>query len=321
MTTTTTRDTSSQSDVRQLKREADGSFKRPDSAFRNTIQKGGDFEPEKDRYHLYVAYSCPWATRTIIMRKLKGLENIIGITAVSPRTSKEGWAFAPADDFPGTETDPVYGAQHISELYLKADPNYSGRFTVPVLWDKKHNTIVNNESAEIIRIFNSSFDELLPASYQTNFYPAELQGEIDTLNEWVYPGINNGVYRAGFATSQSAYETAVREVFSALDRVEGILQGKDFLVGGRLTEADIRLFVTVIRFDPVYVGHYKCNLRTIRADYPAINKWMKQLYWTNSAFKDSTDFDHIKTHYYWSQIMVNPTQIVPLGPVPAIEAL
>ncbi|KAF5311020.1 hypothetical protein D9619_007902 [Psilocybe cf. subviscida] len=318
----TTKDTAAQSDIQKMKTEPDGTFKRLDSTFRDTIEKGGQFEPEKDRYHLYVSYACPWATRALIVRKLKGLEDLIGVTVVSPHMGSNGWPFAPVDEFPGTDKDPLYGSQHVRDLYLKVQPDYSGRFTVPVLWDKKLHTIVNNESSEIIRIFNTAFNEFIPKDkVALNYYPEELRAEIDSLNEWIYPNINNGVYRSGFATTQAAYEKAVTEVFDALDKVEKILDGKDYLVGGKLTEADVRLWVTIIRFDPVYVGHFKCNFRTIRSGYPAIHRWMKNLYWNNPAFKESTNFEHIKTHYYWSHNMINPTRIVPEGPVPNIEPL
>lgn len=233
-----------------------------------------------------------------------------------------GWPFAQVDEFPGAEKDPLYQSEHIKDLYFKADPNYDGRFTVPVLWDKNTHTIVNNESSEIIRMFNSAFNDFLsPEKAALDFYPENLRKEIDALNDWIYPNINNGVYRSGFATSQAAYEKAVVEVFEGLDKVEKLLNGKDYLVGDKLTEADIRLWVTIIRFDPVYVGHFKCNIRTIRNGYPNIHVWVRKLYWNNPAFKDSTNFDHIKTHYYWSQTVVNPTRVVPVGPIPFILPL
>jgi len=317
-----TRDTSSQSDITKMKPEPDGSFKRAPSSFRDVIAKGSKFEPEIDRYHLYVSYACPWATRTLIVRKLKGLENIISVTVVSPHMGALGWPFASVDKFPGADVDPLYNSEHIRDLYLKALPDYAGRFTVPVLWDKKLQTIVNNESSEIIRIFNTAFNDTLPADKAAvDIYPSELRAEIDELNEWIYPTINNGVYRSGFATTQEAYQKAVTELFDSLDKVEKILSGKDYLVGGKLTEADVRLWVTIIRFDPVYVGHFKCNIRDIRHGYPAINQWLKKLYWNSDAFKTSTNFDHIKTHYYWSHPSINPTRIVPVGPFPNIEPL
>ncbi|TEB34306.1 glutathione S-transferase [Coprinellus micaceus] len=317
-----TRDVSAQSNIHVMKTEPDGSFKRQASSFRDVIERGGRYEPESDRYHLYVSYACPWATRTLIARKLKGLEEFIPVTVVSPRMGAHGWPFASADSFPGADADPLYGSEHVKDLYIKADPNYGGRFTVPVLWDKKNATIVNNESSEILRIFNTAFNHLLPADKAAlDLYPEELRGEIDSLNEWIYPDINNGVYRAGFAQSQAAYETAVHEVFDALDKVEKLLAGKDYLVGDRLTEADIRLWVTIVRFDPVYVGHFKCNFRTIRDGYPAIDLWLRKLYWNSDAFKSSTNFDHIKTHYYWSHSQINPTRVVPVGPIPVIRPL
>lgn len=317
------RDTTHQSDIGKMKLENDGSFKRAPSAFRNWIySKDGQFPAERDRYHLYVSYACPWATRTLITRKLKGLEDVIPVTVVSPRMGENGWPFASADPFPGADADPLYNSNYVKDLYFKADPNYGGRFTVPVLWDEKQNTVVNNESSEIIRMLNSAFNDILPPEKAAvDIYPEELQKQIDEVNSWVYDTVNNGVYKAGFAGSQDAYETAVYPLFESLDRLEKMLTGKDYLVGERLTEADIRLFVTVIRFDPVYFSHFKCNLRDIRHGYPAINRWMKKLYWTNEAFRSSTNFQHIKVHYYWSQTKVNPTRVVPVGPVPDIEAL
>jgi len=305
-----------------MKTEPDGSFKRLAASFRNQIEKGGRFEAEKDRYHLYVSYACPWATRVLIVRKLKGLEDILPVTVVSPHMGEHGWPFASVDQFPDADVDPLYNSKHVKDLYLKADPDYNGRFTVPVLWDKKNHTIVNNESSEIIRIFNTAFNDLIPEEKAAlHFYPAEHREEIDALNEWVYDTVNNGVYKSGFATSQKAYEAAVVPLFRSLDRLEELLTGKDYLFGNKLTEADIRLWVTIIRFDPVYVGHFKCNIRTIRNGYPAIHAWMKKLYWNNDAFKSSTKFDHIKTHYYWSHPTINPTRIVPVGPEPHIEPL
>ncbi|KAJ6584347.1 glutathione S-transferase [Mycena capillaripes] len=318
----TARDTTDLSDVSKMKRETDGSFKRVVSTFRSFIEKGGQFAPEKDRYHLYVSYGCPWATRTLIVRKLKGLEEIIPITVVSPRIGSNGWPFGNIDEFPGAEPDPLFKSSYIKELYFRAEPEYASRFTVPVLWDKKLNTIVNNESSEIIRMFNSGFNDILPADKaDPDLYPAQYRTEIDALNDWVYSDINNGVYGAGFATQQAAYETAVVALFAALDKIEEILTGKDYLVGGQLTEADVRLFVTIIRFDTAYVGAFKCNIRTIRDGYPAIHSWLRKLYWNIPAFKDSTFFDHIKTGYYGAQPSINPTGIVPVGPLPHILPL
>ncbi|KAG7095437.1 hypothetical protein E1B28_006186 [Marasmius oreades] len=257
------------------------------------------------------------------MRNLKGLQDFIPVTVASSLKGPLGWAFAKVDsELPGTEVDPLYDSERVRDLYLRADPNYTGRYTVPVLWDKKTQTIVNNESSEIIRIFNTAFDDLLPEEYaKIDLYPKGLQTEIDQMNEWMYSDINNGVYRTGFAGSQETYEKAVKTLFDALDRAEGILQEeKEYLVGNRLTEADIRLWVTVIRHDPAYHGNFKCNIKDIRSGYPAINRWMKELYWNNEAFRSSIDWHHIKAGYY-SLIEVNPTRIYPLGPIPDIEPL
>ncbi|KAF8438129.1 glutathione S-transferase [Boletus edulis BED1] len=319
---TSTRDTSLQSDIGKMKLEPDGSFNRLPSSFRNWIQKDGQFTAERDRYHLYVSLACPWATRTLITRKLKGLEDIIPVTVVSPHMGEFGWPFASVDPFPGANPDPLYNAQHIRDLYLKVNPHYDAKFTVPVLWDKKLHTIVNNESSEIIRIFNTAFNDLIPPDKASiDIYPEQHRKEIDAINEWVYDTVNNGVYKAGFAGAQEPYEKAVYAIFESLDRLEKMLTGKDYLVGDTLTEADIRLFVTIVRFDPVYVGHFKCNLRTIRNGYPALHTWLRKLYWNNDAFRSSTDFEHIKVHYYWSQTKVNPTRIVAVGPTPDIEPL
>jgi len=317
----TTRDVRDQSDVAKIKRNPDGSFTRAPSTFRNTIEKGGVHEPEKDRYHLYVSYGCPWAHRTLITRKLKGLEDFVSLTVVSPRMDEDGWAFANVDPFPGAEDDPFHDSKHLKDVYLRVQPDYEGRFTVPLLWDKKLEQIVNNESSEIIRIFNSAFNGLLPADKAAiDIYPEALRPEIDGINEWVYDKLNNGVYKSVFATTQEAYEKAVIPVFEALDRIEKLLEGKDYLVGGALSEADIRLYVSVVRFDVAYYGLFKCNFRTIRDGYPAINLWLRKLYWNRPEFKDTTNFVHIKTGYYWS-IKANPTKVVPLGPIPNILPL
>ncbi|KAI0078572.1 glutathione S-transferase [Panus rudis PR-1116 ss-1] len=318
----TTRDVSHYTDIAKFKTEADGSFKRPQSKFRNFIKKGGEFPPEKGRYHLYVSYACPWATRTLIVRQLKGLEDFIDVSYVSPRMGNDGWPFGDTDEFPGATTDPLYGSKHVKDLYLKANPDYEGRFTVPVLWDKKAHTVVNNESSEIIRMLNTEFNDQLPADKAAlDLYPEKYRAEIDDINDWVYDTVNNGVYKSGFASTQKAYEAAVNPLFESLDRLEKILQGKDYLVGDTLTEADVRLFVTIIRFDPVYVGHFKCNIRTIRDGYPAIHSWLRKLYWNIPAFKDTCNFDHIKVHYYWSHPMINPYRVVPVGPIPNILPL
>ncbi|KAF8591298.1 glutathione S-transferase [Ramaria rubella] len=316
------RDTTLQSDIGKATVDKDGSFKRLDAAFRNHVKKGAEFAPEKGRYHLYVSYACPWAHRALITRELKGLQDIISTSVVSPRMGSHGFPFNSADEFPGATTDPVNNAQHIKDLYLKVDPDYGGRFTVPVLWDKKTGTIVNNESSEIIRIFNSEFNDIIsPEKAKLDLYPEGLRKDIDELNVWVYDTVNNGVYKCGFATTQTAYQAAVKPLFDSLDRLEKILEGKDYLIGNQLTEADVRLYTTIIRFDPVYHGHFKCNLRTIRGGYPNLNRWCKNLYWNSDAFKSTTNFNHIKVHYYWSHTTINPTRVVPYGPVPAIEPL
>ncbi|KAH7910114.1 glutathione S-transferase [Hygrophoropsis aurantiaca] len=319
---TTTKGASEWSDIGKMKTEADGSFKRGASSFRSWIKTGTEFAPEKNRYHLYVSYACPWATRTLITRKLKGLEEIIPVSVVSPHMGEDGWPFANVDPFPDADVDPLYNSSHVKDLYFRADPNYTGRFTVPVLWDTKTHTIVNNESSEIIRMFNTEFNDLIsPEKATIDIYPEAHRKEIDNINEWVYDTVNNGVYKAGFASTQEAYEKAVYPLFVSLDRLEKMLAGKDYLVGNTLTEADIRLFVTIIRFDPVYVGHFKCNIRDIRSGYPAIHTWLRKLYWNNSVFKDTTNFEHIKVHYYWSQTKVNPTRVVAVGPDPDIKPL
>ncbi|KAH9923740.1 glutathione S-transferase [Epithele typhae] len=308
-------------DHTKLTTNADGSWTRKPSSFRNTIEKGGQFEPEKGRYLLYAGYGCPWATRTLITRKLKGLEDIIDVVIVSPRMTEMGWPFAKVDPFPGTNDDPLFGASHLREIYLKAEPDYDGRYTIPALWDRKTETIVNNESSELIRIFNSAFNHLLPADKAAiDLYPEHLRKEIDELNEWVYTTVNNGVYRCGFASSQKAYEDAMIPLFESLDRLEKILTGKEYLVGDQLTEADIRLFVTINRFDVAYYTLFKCNLRSIRHDYPAIHLWLRKLYWGDKpAFRETSNYDHIKAGY--SHTKNGSAAIVPMGPLPHILPL
>ncbi|RQM25440.1 hypothetical protein B5M09_011832 [Aphanomyces astaci] len=248
--------------------QADGEFKRQVSSFRNWI--GTDkFPAEKGRYHLYVSLACPWAHRTLIVRALKGLDHVIGYTVVDYLMGKDGWHFSSPEDTPGCNLDPFNHAKYVRELYFKAEPEYTGRFTVPILWDLKTHTIVNNESSEIIRMLNAQFNAL--ATHPTlDLAPAALLSDIDAINEWIYHDINNGVYKAGFATKQDAYEKNVVALFAALDRVEAHLDGRVWLVQDQLTEADIRLFTTIVRFDPVYHGHFKCNLKTISSDYPNV---------------------------------------------------
>lgn len=293
-----------------------GRFERTVTRFRNWVTPdgspgpGGDggFAAESDRYHLYVSLACPWAHRTLIFRKLKDLETHIGLSIVSPKMPDEtGWSFKTDE---GSTGDPVNAADFLWQIYTKADPGFSGRVTVPVLWDKKEQTIVSNESAEIIRMFNSAFNGL--TGNHDDYYPEHLRAEIERLNKRIYREINNGVYRAGFATTQKAYEEAVRVLFEALDWVEKILSDQTYLTGDAITEADWRLLTTLVRFDAVYVGHFKCNIRRI-ADYPAISRYIKALIGVPGVL-ETVDLDHIKTHYYWSHVTINPTRIVPVGP-------
>ena len=292
-----------------------GRFERKESQFRDWVTVDGapapgrsrGFKAEPGRYHLYVSLACPWAHRTLIFRKLKKLEDIISVSVVHPFMGKDGWTFLAED---GATGDTLYGLDVLHQVYTKADPAYSGRVTVPVLWDKQEQTIVSNESSEIIRMLTSAFDEWGDAS--VDLYPEALRGEIDAINAFVYPSINNGVYRCGFATTQAAYEEAFAELFAALDRVEAMLGERRYLAGDRLTEADWRLFTTLVRFDPVYVGHFKCNLRRI-ADYPNLSNYLRELYQVPGV-AETVNLDHIKQHYYRSHTTINPTQVVPVGP-------
>ncbi|CBF86316.1 glutathione S-transferase family protein [Aspergillus nidulans FGSC A4] len=304
-----------------------GEFKRQASVFRNLISKeaGAEFPPEKDRYHLYVSYACPWAHRTLIVRKLKGLEDIISYTSVHWHLGEKGWRFAtPDEDIPGANTtpDPVHSSySHLRDIYFANEPNYTGRFTVPVLYDKKTKRIVSNESSEIIRMFYYEFDDLLPAQYQkVDLFPPHLREQIDATNDWVYNDVNNGVYKSGFATTQEAYERNVTTLFASLDRIEKHLADSKsaYFFGDDITEADIRLFTTIVRFDPVYVQHFKCNIRDIRSGYPAIHAWLRRLYWDVPAFRETTQFEHIKKHYTKSHSQINPFGITPVGPTPDI---
>ena len=293
----------------------DGAFQREQAQRRNWLTADGKpgptgvvgFAAEAGRYHLYVSLACPWAHRTLILRKLKGLENLIDVSVVSWLMLENGWTF---DQNLGSTGDKLDHFNFMHQRYTADTADYTGRVTVPVLWDKQQNRIVNNESAEIIRMFNGAFDDL--TGNDLDFYPPPLRGEIDALNERIYPAVNNGVYRAGFATSQQAYEEAFDDVFAELDRLEQLLGANRYLVGEYLTEADIRLFTTLIRFDAVYHGHFKCNLRRI-ADYPNLSNWLREIYqWPGVA--ETVDFQHIKNHYYGSHKTINPTGIVPKGP-------
>lgn len=286
-----------------------GGFVRQTSGFRHFISSDGstEFAAEPDRYHLYVALICPWASRALIARKLKGLESLISVTVVEPQLGAQGWRFG---NFPGAQPDRLNNAQYLHELYTRVVPDYTGRATVPVLWDKKTGTIVNNESADIVRMLNSGFGDL--ADNRIDLYPAALRAEIDALNESLYPRLNNGVYRAGFATTSVSYQQAFNDVFSQLDELEALLgDGRTFLLGERLTEADIRLFVTLIRFDVAYHGLFKCNLRRIR-DYTLLNRYLKSML-SVSGVRETVNIDHIKQGYY-SIKALNPNGIVPAGP-------
>lgn len=293
-----------------------GRFERKESSFRSWVTADGSagpsgeggFEAEPDRYHLYVSYACPWAHRTLIFRKLKGLEKTIGVTAVSPYMLGEGWTFD--QDFPGVDRDAVNGKTRLHQVYTAADPRYTGRVTVPVLWDRQRETIVSNESAEIIRMFNSAFDGVGAA--EGDYYPEGLREEIDAINERVFDAVNNGVYKAGFATKQEAYDEAVTALFEMLDELESRLSRRRYLASGRITEADWRLFTTLVRFDPVYVGHFKCNIRRL-VDYPNLWAYTRELYQVPGV-AETVRMDHIKTHYYGSHDSINPTGVVPAGP-------
>lgn len=289
--------------------DSGGAFRRQESRFRNWLTANGEpgphgepgFKAEKGRYHLYVSLACPWAHRTLIFRELKQLQDYIDVTVVEPIMLENGWEL----------NDPLYGLDFLYQLYLKADPNYEGRVTVPVLWDKQTQTIVSNESSEIIRMFNTAFNTLTGNS--TDYYPVELHETIDTLNDRIYDTVNNGVYRAGFATTQSAYEEAFSSLFDSLDWLETILTKQRYLTGDRLTEADWRLFTTLIRFDAVYYGHFKTNRQRL-ADYPALSGYIRELYQVPGV-AETVSFEHIKTHYYASHLTINPTGVIPVGPV------
>lgn len=298
-----------------MKNNEQGEFVRWESRFRNWVTTDGTagpsgeggFPAEPDRYHLYVSYACPWAHRTLIFRTLKGLEDIISVSVVHPLMPEESWVFG---EYPGATPDHVNGYTHLYEAYKLADPNYDGVVTVPVLWDKQRNTIVNNESSEIIRMLNSAFDKWGRADL--DYYPETLHNEIDSINTTVYDNVNNGVYRAGFATTQSAYEKAFAQLFKTLDELETRLSSQRYLVGDRLTEADWRLFTTLVRFDAVYYGHFKCNKQRL-IDYPNLWAYTRELYQIK-GIAQTVNMDHIKYHYYGSHRFINPTGIVPKGP-------
>lgn len=308
--------------------DTSGDFKRLPSVFRNfiTADPSSEFPAQKNRYHLYVSYACPWAHRTLIVRKLKGLEDIIGVTSVHWHMGPKGWRFATPDEhLPGANTtpDPIHdNVTHLRDIYFAQDPNYSGRFTVPTLYDTHKKVIVSNESSEIIRMFYTAFDDLISPEYKAvDLFPANLQAQIEEMNKWVYDDINNGVYKCGFATAAPAYSAAVTTLFTSLDRVEAALASSStpyLLSAPHVTEADIRLYTTIIRFDTVYVQHFKTNIRDIRSGYPRLHKWLRHLYWDQEAFGGTTQFEHIKKHYTQSHTHINQYGVTPLGPVPDI---
>ncbi|WP_020210083.1 glutathione S-transferase family protein [Gilvimarinus chinensis] len=292
-----------------------GKFVRSNAQYRHWVTADGiagptgegGFKAEPGRYHLYVSLACPWAHRTLIFRKLKGLEKFIEVSVVNPLMAEHGWTF---EDAPGVEPDPIHHAEFLHQIYTADKPDYTGRVTVPVLWDKWQKRIVSNESADIIRMLNSAFDHL--GAKPGDYYPEKLQNEIEQINDRVYHSVNNGVYKAGFATQQDAYDEAATELFTTLDWLEEKLEHNRYLTGGTITEADWRLFTTLIRFDPVYHGHFKCNIKRI-ADYPNLWGFTRELYqWP--GVKETVNFEHIKGHYYRSHTMINPTGIVPKGP-------
>lgn len=295
--------------------ETGGRFIRMDSTFRNWITPDGSagptgeggFEAEAGRYHLYVSYACPWANRTLALRALKGLEDMISISVVNPIMRENGWTFEPFD---GVIEDPVLNADYLHQVYTHVEPEMTGRVTVPILYDKKRDTIVNNESSDIIRILNSAFDDI--GALEGDYSPHELMGEIDEINTFTYNNINNGVYKSGFATKQDVYEQEVQHVFDALETLDQRLENQVYLIGNRFTEADIRLFMTLIRFEHVYYGHFKCNLKHLD-DYENIWNYTKRIY-NHPKIKPTIHFDHIQIHYYKSHDTINPNQIVPYGP-------
>ncbi|MEM7084048.1 MAG: glutathione S-transferase family protein [Pseudomonadota bacterium] len=292
-----------------------GRFQRKASSFRHWVTADGSagpsgeggFNAEAGRYHLYVSLACPWAHRTLIYRTLKGLEDMITVSVVHWRMLENGWTFEHGD---GVIADSEHNAEFLHQVYTRADPHYSGRVTVPVLWDKHQHTIVSNESSEIIRMLNSAFDDI--GAVPGDYYPAALRDQIDALNTRIYGNVNNGVYKAGFATTQAAYEEAIDPLFDTLDWLDERLASTRYLTGDAITEADWRLFTTLVRFDPVYVGHFKCNIRRID-DYPNLSGYVRDLY-QQPGIAATVNFDHIKRHYYASHGTINPTRVVPVGP-------
>ncbi|MBA3562632.1 MAG: glutathione S-transferase family protein [Gammaproteobacteria bacterium] len=301
-----------------------GRFERQAASFRHWITPDGSpgesgaggFPAAAGRYHLYVSLACPWASRTLVLRKLKGLEDAISVSSVKPHMLENGWEFGRAGSEDASLADPLYCRRFLHEIYTLAEPEYTGRVTVPVLWDKEQEAIVNNESAEIIRMLNDAFGDF--AAHGTDYYPAALRGEIDRINDVVYRNVNNGVYRCGFATSQEAYEEGFDALFATLDELDARLGRQRYLVGSRLTEADWRLFTTLVRFDVVYYGHFKANLHRV-ADYPNLSNYLRDLY-QHDGVAATVDFGHIKQHYYYSHGNINPTRVVPKGPAQDLDA-
>jgi putative glutathione S-transferase len=289
-------------------KKSGGKFIRTKAQFRNFIELNGDFTPDSGRYHLYVSLACPWAHRTLIYRSLKGLEEHISVSVVNPYMLENGWTFE--ESFPGTTADHLFSRDFLYQIYLQANSKYSGRVTVPVLWDKKNQTIVSNESSEIIRMFNKSFNEL--TGNALDFYPAQFQKKIDEINNFTYHNINNGVYKVGFATKQEVYEEELDNLFQSLDQIEEMLNQNTYLIADELLECDLRLFPTLLRFDPVYVGHFKCNKKRI-IDYPNISRYLQKIK-THPKIQPTINIDHIKTHYYGSHPTINPNGIIPVGP-------
>lgn len=298
-----------------IPKDRDGRFVRAETSFREWVTADGSsgYKAEAARYHLYLASACPWAHRTALLRKLKGLEESISVSIVDPLMGDNGWMFS---DAPGAIPDTVNGAGYLREIYRKADPDYTGRVTTPVLWDRETETIVNNESREIIRMLDHEFEAL--AANDLDLCPEDLREEVDRVIDEIYEPVNNGVYKSGFATTQAAYEEAVYALFDALDRWESVLGERRYLCGSRITEADVCMFTTLVRFDPVYHYHFKCNVRRI-SDYPNLGGYLKDIY-QYPGVAGTVDFDHIKQHYYMSHESVNPTRIVPVGPVLDLNA-
>jgi glutathionyl-hydroquinone reductase len=287
---------------------SEGEFERQEDSFRDRVSADGStpFPAVANRYHLYISLACPWASRTLIVRNLKGLDKAIGLTIVDPIRDERGWAFR---NGPGYSIDPINGFKFLSEAYFLSDPNYEGRVTVPVFWDKETRRIVNNSEDDICQMFSGSFKGV---ANELDLFPSDIEKEQESLSDFIYNRINNGVYKAGFATSQAAYESACRDLFAALDEVEKRLSGKRFLFGNRIVETDWRLFCTLVRFDAVYHGHFKCNIRRI-IDYPNLHGYLLDLY-QQPGIAETVNFDHIKRHYYFTHDDINPTRIVPIGP-------